>query len=75
MNTIEVRLFATLRNDRNMKEHVEFREGICGRDIITLLEIDEEEIAIFLINGISGSIDAALENTDYLSIFPPIGGG
>ena len=57
---IEVRLFAT------------FREG---RDICRLYQIPCEEVAIFLINGRHSDLQKPIKDGDILALFPPVGGG
>ena len=44
-------------------------------DIINILKIDEEEVAIMLLNGRDGSSDRVLKDGDILALFPPVGGG
>jgi len=73
--TIKVRLFATLRNDRGKEVMVDGPEGMTCRFIIDTLKIPEEEVAILLINGRDGQMDAPLAPEDVVSIFPPVGGG
>lgn len=72
---IEIRLFATLRNGRDKKVFIPFIEGLNVKTIIDRLEILEEDVAILLINGRDGELDTLLKENDYLSIFPPVGGG
>ena len=72
---IEIRLFATLRNGRDKKVFIPFVDGLNTRDIINKLEILEEDVAILLINGRDGELDTTLKAQDYVSIFPPVGGG
>jgi len=72
---IEIRLFATLRNGRDKKVFIPFVEGITAKAIIDKLEILEEDVAILLINGRDGDLNTQLKSEDYLSIFPPVGGG
>ncbi len=72
---IEVRLFATLRIGRSLVMIVDVEEPATPRKIIEQLEIKELEVAILLINGRTGVLDQVLEEEDYLSIFPPVGGG
>lgn len=73
--TIEVRLFATLREGRWKKSQLQYEIGTTPRDIIRDLNIDEKDIAILLINGRDGGFDIELNDGDVLSIFPPVGGG
>ncbi|PAB59866.1 MoaD/ThiS family protein [Anaeromicrobium sediminis] len=72
---VEVRLFATLREGRGKKVYFQLKAGLTPRIIIKELNIQEEDIAILLINGRDGDFDRPLMEGDYLSIFPPVGGG
>lgn len=71
---IEVRLFATLRKGRGKKVYVELSNPTPLK-VIKKINIKKVDIAILLINGRTGSFDKLLQDGDYLSIFPPIGGG
>ena len=73
--SIEVRLFATLREGRDKKVFYEFEKGISAKKIIGMLSIKEEDVAILLINGRDGGLDVELNDGDTVSIFPPVGGG
>lgn len=72
---IKVRLFATLRDGRGKEMLVELPDQVTTRDIINLIRISEDEVAILLINGRDGDLDTPLKETDVISIFPPVGGG
>lgn len=72
---IKIKLFATLRENRGKILKKEYKEGTQIREIIRDLNIDEKDVAILLKNGVSAKIDAVPFDGDYLSIFPPIGGG
>lgn len=72
---IEVRLFATFRHGREKKQFIEFEEAADVREVIDKLKIEEEEVAILLINGRDGEFDRKLVDGDVLSLFPPVGGG
>lgn len=72
---IEVRLFATLRYKREKKQFIDFQEGADVREVIKKLNIEEEEVAILLVNGRDGDFDRKLVDGDVLSLFPPVGGG
>lgn len=73
---IEVRLFATLRDGRGKKVYIQATEGDCTpRQIIEFLKIDIIDVAILLVNGRDGTWDQQLIPSDYVSIFPPVGGG
>ncbi|WZL71710.1 MoaD/ThiS family protein [Clostridiaceae bacterium 35-E11] len=72
---IEVRLFATLRQGRGKKVFFDYKENLTPLEIIHRLNISKEDVAILLINGRDGQIEEQLRDEDYLSIFPPVGGG
>jgi molybdopterin converting factor small subunit len=72
---IKVRLFATLREGRDKELVLEVEEPATVEKIINFLNIPKEDVAILLINGRDGSFDRILELGDYVSIFPPVGGG
>ncbi|KAB3532514.1 MoaD/ThiS family protein [Alkaliphilus serpentinus] len=72
---IEVRLFATLRENRGKVLTMEFEEGSTAKEVITQLNIPIEEAAILLINGKHEALDYQLIDHDVVSIFPPVGGG
>lgn len=73
--TVEVRLFATLRDGRDKVLEMEVAENATVNKILDLLKIREEDVAILLINGKDGKLDTKLCDGDYLSLFPPVGGG
>ena len=72
---IEIRLFATFREGREKKQVLEIAEDMSIIDILKILNIDKEEVAILLLNGMDGGFDRKLKGGDILSIFPPVGGG
>jgi len=72
---IKVRLFATLRENRDKELIINFPKGSTPVDIIEKLNIAKEEIAILLINGRDGEFGIELVEGDTVSIFPPVGGG
>jgi sulfur-carrier protein len=72
---VNVRLFATLRNNREKEMMMDLAEGSTPKDIIELLNISEEEAAIIMINGIGSKLDRILKENDRVAIFPPVGGG
>ncbi|KZL90702.1 MoaD/ThiS family protein [Clostridium magnum] len=72
---LEVRLFATFRDRREKKYFLDFNEDTTPRDVVKMLKIDEEEVAILLINGRDGKLNTVLKDNDVLSLFPPVGGG
>lgn len=72
---IEIRLFATFREGRFKKEIWELPEGTKVIDILNRLEIKPEEVAILLVNGLDAEPERILKDGDYISLFPPVGGG
>ncbi|SCY39797.1 MoaD/ThiS family protein [Alkaliphilus peptidifermentans] len=72
---IEVRLFATLRENRQKVLQMDLIEGSTTEEVLSKLNIAPAEVAILLINGRDGLIDTPLKDNDVLSIFPPVGGG
>ena len=72
---VEVRLFATFREGREKKQKIKINENTTILDIINILNIDENAVAIMLLNGRDGNSDRMLNDGDVISIFPPVGGG
>ena len=72
---VEVRLFATFREGREKKQKIKISENTTILDIIKILNIDENEVAIMLLNGRDGNSDRMLNDGDIISLFPPVGGG
>ena len=70
-----IKLFATLRDGRGKIVEDEYDEGTQIHQIIKDLNIEEKEIAILLKNGILAKTDDVINEGDYLSVFPPVGGG
>lgn len=72
---IEVRLFATFREGRQKVYEME-TEGLAkASDVLDVLQIPSEEVAIFLINGRHSALDDSICDGDVLAVFPPVGGG
>lgn len=72
---VTVKLFATLRENREKEMIMELPDGAAIKDIIERLSIPERDAAILMINGRGAKLDAILQDNDTLSIFPPLGGG
>ncbi|MGL5346607.1 MAG: MoaD/ThiS family protein [Peptostreptococcaceae bacterium] len=72
---IEVRLFATFRQGREKKQILEIEDGTIITQILEILDIPKEEVAILLLNGFDVGVDRELNDNDVLSLFPPVGGG
>lgn len=72
---IRVKLFATLREGRDKEIDLPYQEGITGKDVLKILNIPEEHVAIFLVNGKDKNIEEPLADGDVIALFPPVGGG
>ena len=72
---IEVRLFATLREGRGKIQHLDAGKISVAGDIVNLLEIPAEEVAILLVNGFHQKPEFELKDGDVVSLFPAVGGG
>lgn len=70
----EVRLFATFREGRGKKVFVEMNDP-TPQKILSFIGIEKEDVAILLVNGQDAKFDQAMEAGDYISVFPPVGGG
>lgn len=72
---VTVKLFATLRVNRQKVMEIEVAEGTAAQEIAQLLDIPLQEIAIVMINGRGAAFNSRLEDQDVLALFPPVGGG
>lgn len=72
---IKVKLFATLREGRGKVVVMPCKKYATPRGLLHTLQIPEEDVAILLVNGRDGDLDKELIEGDYLSVFPPVGGG
>ncbi|MCL2618864.1 MAG: MoaD/ThiS family protein [Defluviitaleaceae bacterium] len=72
---MEVKLFASLRENRGKTMHINWHDGIDGRTVMERLGIEPSAVSIYLINGKNSPVDTALAENDVVSLFPPVGGG
>ena len=72
---LEVRLFAYLRENRDKKVYLDIGPGTTVQDVLNILDIDVKDASIILINGQDTELSACFKKGDYLSLFPPVGGG
>lgn len=72
---LEVRLFAYLREGRDKKVYLDITDQTTVKDILERLGIDQEHASLILINGHDGMLNSTFTEGDYLSLFPPVGGG
>jgi molybdopterin converting factor small subunit len=54
---------------------VSITEGSTGRELLKKLNIPEDKVFSFLVNGVHKNIEVALNNGDRVSLFPAVGGG
>lgn len=73
--TITVKLFATLRENREKIFPLDLGANATPIDVCTILDIPIETVAIIMVNGRSVQKDSALNDNDVLALFPPVGGG
>jgi len=72
---MKVQLFATLREGRGKETDIPWYEGIDGFAVLKTLDLEPEDVKIFLINGLYNEPDATLKPDDIVSLFPAVGGG
>jgi len=72
---MEVRLFATLRENHGKTVDVPWHDGMDGYALFNTLGLAPEDVSIFLINGLNSKPDAMLKADDIIALFPPVGGG
>ncbi|MCG8471434.1 MAG: MoaD/ThiS family protein [Desulfobacterales bacterium] len=75
---VEIKLFATLRP--YLKKVPDDGFLTVSKDtsidqVITMLELPEDEIKLVFVNGRHAPRDHILKNGDRLGLFPPVGGG
>ena len=75
MMKLEVRLFAYLRDGREKKVYLDITEETTVQDVMNILNIDVADVSIVLINGQNSGLSACFKEGDYISFFPPVGGG
>ena len=72
---ITIKLFATLRNNREKIMSLDLKEGSTPLEVSQVLKIPEEDVAIIMINGRGAKKNSPLKEGDVLALFPPVGGG
>ena len=75
MVKIFVKLFASLRDNREKEQYMDFKEDMTPKDIIENLGIPVEDVAIIMINGRRVELDSQIVENDTIALFPPVGGG
>lgn len=72
---IDLRLFASFRNDRFKVALQECSAGTSCRAIALDLGLTEGDIGVVMVNGRHAALDQVLQDGDCLSLFPLVGGG
>lgn len=72
---ITVKLFATLRENREKLFDLDVESDLTTKDVIESLKIPVADVAIIMINGRGGTLESILKEHDVLALFPPVGGG
>ena len=72
---VEVKLFATFRENRFKEKEMELPEGSSAAEVLSHLKIPQDQLGILLVNGRDASVGRKLVGNDVVSIFPAIGGG
>ena len=80
MITVQVKLFATLRQHRpglgiGERFPVELPDGSSVRDLTQHLELPQEQVKLIFVNGLFQDLEHGLADGDEVGIFPPVGGG
>ena len=72
---VEVRLFATFRENRFRTKSIDFPNSSTVQDVVERLEIDLQEVGILLVNGRHTAEEHLLRPGDVVSLFPLVAGG
>jgi molybdopterin converting factor small subunit len=72
---ITVKLFAYLRDYNENKFEYEISEGTTIKDVVLLLKLPKDDVAIIMVNGRGKDLAYELVSGDVLALFPPVGGG
>lgn len=86
---ITVKLYATLitsvpqdvlarhpeLGQRGARTEIELSEGSTLSDLVTYLNLPQEQVKITFVNGKKQKLDYRLTAGDEVGVFPPIGGG
>ena len=80
MITVQVKLFATLRQYRpglgiGERFPVELADGASVRELTRQLELPVGQVKLIFVNGLFRGLEHGLADGDEVGIFPPVGGG
>jgi sulfur carrier protein len=72
---ITVKLFATLRKERFIKQERDVDLETTAQNVIAALNLPPDEVAIIMVNGRRVEPDTLLHDGDTIAFFPAVGGG
>ncbi len=77
---VEVRVFSGLENyipgtTFGQVIPVSITGGFTGRELLKKLNIPEDKVFTFLVNGVHKNFEVILQDGDRISLFPAVGGG
>ena len=72
---IQVKLFATLKENRFDVKDFDISPGLTIEEIIGMIGIPSTTVMLILVNGRHAERDTKLTEGATLALFPPIGGG
>ena len=74
---VKVHLYGHLKYQSKMPQpfQVELELGTTGRELFKRLDINENEVVLFAVNGKLRDLDEKLESGDQVALFPPVDGG
>ena len=64
-----------LREGRGKETDIPWYEGIDGHAVLNALDLDPQDVKVFLVNGIHNKPDVILKPDDVIALFPAVGGG
>jgi sulfur carrier protein ThiS len=72
---IQVSLYAMQREKRLIDEFMDVHKNSTIQDLLRLLDVAIEEVAIVVVNGKSGTYKQTLLDGDRVTLIPPVSGG
>ena len=72
---ISVQCFATLSAYAPKQGKLDYVPEMSVKDVIDILGIPQEEVAVVFVNGVHSALEAKLQDGDRVGIFPAVGGG
>ncbi len=72
---IWISLYASLKEQRFENKIMEIKDGATVRDILPVLHLEIEDVAVVVVNGKSGTYKQLLQEGDRVTLIPPLAGG